>query len=271
MSKEQKNNERAEELFSAITEIDDKYIEEADIDALDLETMTEEKVVTVRPGRKRWVAVAACLVILASVVIPLGSNLLSKDNVKYNDFTDSAETYDLGPQENDGAYVKAKSEAVDESAYEASDGAGSGKTNDSSVATSAEFNNFYKLDVTASNANVSNPELTAVVLECDFSVETPWVEVMWSNPTKEDKQVSPKFVIVRIGDYDAVESVVDDAKVTFESVLYTVPAGGEYKMTYKIDRKIYDISKAGHYRLYLDTAEVSEYNMHSNYFDFQLS
>ena len=70
-------------------------------------------------------------------------------------------------------------------------------------------------------------------------------------------------------EYDSLESITTGEPI-FEEVLYTIPAKGELEMFYKIDRGIYDISKPGHYRIYLDTAEITEYNLDGNYFDFQL-
>lgn len=208
---------REEKLFEAITDIDDKYIEEAD-----------ENMVTVHPGRKRWIAVAACFCLLIVALIPLLGNLAPKDSVKSSDFTDEAKNTYGGIENAMDTYSESPEE-------------------------------------------VGEPKLTAIAVEYDFDSDMAWVKVVWNNPTDKDLKVSPKFIVARIGDYDTIEStIVGDTKVSFESVLYTVPAGGEYTFTYEIDRGIYDISKPGHYRIYFDTEEIPENLETEKCFDIQL-
>lgn len=217
-------------LLESMTDIDEKFIEEADAE-IGVET------VTVRPGRKRWIAIAACICLLVVAIIPIINNIAPMGSVKQKDFTDEAQVYKL----------ESKDEAVEESAnglFEA-----------------------YKGYTTGSNTST----LTANVDSYDFDSDRPWVKVIWNNPTDEDLKISPEFIIVRIGDYDKIESTIyGSTKIVFETVLYNVPAGGTYTITYNIDRGVYDISKPGHYRIYFDTAEVPEEIPEGRCFDFQL-
>ncbi|MBR5991903.1 MAG: hypothetical protein IK036_04015, partial [Clostridia bacterium] len=63
---------RAENIFSAMTDINEKYLEEAENYTAGSQT------VTVHPGRKRWVAIAACFVLIMAVAFPALNNLFGK-------------------------------------------------------------------------------------------------------------------------------------------------------------------------------------------------
>lgn len=229
-------------LLDSINDIDDKFIEESNPEQ-------SAKTVTVHPGRKRWIAIAACMVIVLAALVPTLGSMFDKSGVD--------------------TYVSAEKQ-IGEPLEEKSDGK-KAETNgayslNSNVPGNADFFGVYK---TLSNESKNENDIGAVVVDCNFFDPTPWVKVCWSNSSDEDKVISPKFALVRIGEYDSLESITTGEPI-FEEVLYTIPAKGELEMFYRIDRGIYDISKPGHYRIYLDTAEITEYNLDGNYFDFQL-
>ncbi len=230
------NRRRAENLFSAMTDIEEKYIEEAE------NFTAESSTVTVHPGRKRWVALAACFVLIMAVAFPVLNNLFNKaGNAKAG--TDSAES--VAEQAADGINGSKKSFDMDN---------GAGEYSGSRISTSVPE------DVKISYPDTEEAEFSFEVIEYDFTMAEPWITVRFTNNTAEDRQISPKFALMEVlPDGTLKDTAGEGDKRTFSAVLWTVPANGTYDATYRLSNL--DYFHDGTYALFLDDTGESPYRI----------
>lgn len=192
---------RAEDLFSAMTEIDEKYIEEAE------NYSTESNVVTAHPGRKRWVAIAACFVLIMAVAFPALSNLFNKTtNMKAaSDFADTQ-----AEQAVDGAYGSEKSMA----------------SNNANDEAECRISNVPD-DVSINCAVPDDGELSFEVIGTDLASTEQYITVRWTNRTAHDVKISPAFSIMKQGENGKYENALpEDVTMAFPTVLYTAEKDG---------------------------------------------
>ncbi len=230
------NRRRAENLFSAMTDIEEKYIEEA-------EGFTAKgNTVTVHPGRKRWVALAACFVLIMAVAFPVLNNLFNKaGNSKAE--ADSAES--VAEQTADGTSGSKKS-------FDRENGAG--EYSGSRISTSVPE------DVKITYADTDDSEFSLEVIEYDFTMAEPWITVRFTNNAAEDRQISPEFALMEVLPDGTLKDTAETGKErTFSSVLWTVPANGTYDATYRLSNL--DYFHDGTYALFLDDTEESPYRI----------
>lgn len=231
------NRRRAENLFSAMTDIEEKYIEEAE------GFTAESSTVTAHPGRKRWVALAACFVLILAVAFPVLNNLFNKaGNMKAEN--DSAES--VAEQTADGTSGSKKS-------FDSNNGAGeySGSRISASVPE----------DVKITYTNTDETEFSFEVIEYDFTMAEPWITVRFTNNTAADRKISPRFALMEVlPDGTLKDTAADGEAKTFDSVIWNLPAnGGTYDVTYRLSH--FDYFHDGTYALFLDDTGESPYRI----------
>lgn len=254
---------RTEKLFSALTDIDDRFVEEATgkmiNDELNDETVNDG-MVTVHPGRNRKVAIAACFVILVALVFPLLKGIMPKAVGKSNE-TDAVIN---GESLNDKNYLSQEKDT-------SSDKSVSGNTENEVGTGPSEENNSEMACVISSAApssvkiGYSTPgDLTFEVVDYDFALAEPFVKVRFTNNTDEDRYLYPQFNLMRVTDDGKYESIVKEGMTrSWPSVLFTVTKnGGTYDMAYTLTRFEnggYDYLHTGRYALFLNSESKSDY------------
>lgn len=197
---------RAENIFSAMTDINEKYLEEAENYTAGSQT------VTVHPGRKRWVAIAACFVLIMAVAFPALNNLFGK------------------------TASKASNDAAGFIQEAAQDGANENKS------YSSEGDNACRVSSMPDDACgitwkvVGDAELSFDVTEFDLHNTECYITVLWTNNTSHDVNINPAFSIKKPGDDGKLtDALGEGVTMAFPTVRYTAEKdGGTCEIRYSL-------------------------------------
>ncbi|MBO4445619.1 MAG: hypothetical protein IKT04_04865 [Clostridia bacterium] len=197
---------RAENIFSAMTDINEKYLEEAENYTAGSQT------VTVHPGRKRWVAIAACFVLIMAVAFPALNNLFGK------------------------TASKASNDAAGFIQEAAQDGANANKS------YSSEGDNACRVSSMPDDACgitwkvVGDAELSFDVTEFDLHNTECYITVLWTNNTSHDININPTFALLKEDENGKlVNALGEDVTMAFPTVIYTAEKdGGTTEITYPL-------------------------------------
>lgn len=227
------NRKRAENIFTAMTDIDERYLEEAE--------NFKGGMVTVHPGRKRRVAIAACFVLIMAVAFPALNNLFSKSmKASMPESNFAADSAVQSVDENAGAEKKSAN---------AADGAMS------------RLSSSAPSDVKITSTVSDDAELTFEIKDYDFDNEQPYITVVWTNNTDREVDLTPRFGFMEVNeDGTFKEAVMADSKITFPAILYPLQAGGGTREeTYFVGAC--DYYHTGKYVMFLDDTKESPYRI----------